>query len=600
MIENLKAAACKYAFNGAAVLPLVPREKVPMISGGVHSASSDMSDIVDRWTASPEANIGLATGKSSKGIIVIDIDVKNGTDGEKSLESWQEQNGNLPETLTAKTPSGGRHLYYRVKDCEYGNRVGLLPGVDVRANGGYVVAPPSVLPNGSYEWLSKDGKITDADDTVLQLLNWGKFEDLAPKRFEMPEVVETGQRNETLFKLACSMRDKGVTHRAILAALRETNAEFPEPLEDEEVKTIARSASKYTAKHDVTVENGMVKPKEIVTDLSMTSLTDVEVKKPEWLIDGYFPKNQIIIIGGDGGTGKTTLWTSIAASISTGKVPIFEHYICGDLYRTDPQGVIFFSSEDDVESVLKPKLLANGANMNNIKTISLTDPRFKYVKFDDPFLEGLISYHRPALTIFDPLQAFIGERVRMGDRNSMREAMAPLISLCMKYETTVLILMHANKRANAWGRNRLADSADVWDIARSVMLTGKTENGMFYVSPEKNNYAPLSKTLIFSIKDGHARYEGMTDKHDRDFVMEDQYKKSQAPARDSAKDLIVEYLKEHGEVPVSELDDFIVNAMSVSKDTLKKAKSDLKAESVTRSRAEGKKNRIWYISLRDI
>ncbi len=600
MIENLKAAACKYALNGVAVLPLVPQGKVPKIRGGVHSASFDMSDTVDRWTASPDANIGIATGKCSRGIIVIDIDVKNGTDGEKSLESWQEQNGRLPENLTAKTPSGGRHLYYRVKECEYGNRVGLLPGVDIRANGGYVVAPPSVLPNGSYEWLSKEGKVADANDIVLLLLNWGKFDDMAPKTFEMPEVVETGQRNNTLFKLACSMRDKGVNHRAILAALMETNAEFPEPLEDEEVKTIARSASKYAAKHDVTAEKGVVK--KVITDLSMTSLSEVEIKEPEWLIDGYFPKNQITIIGGDGGTGKTTLWTSIAASISTGKVPIFEHYICGDLYRDDPQNVIFFSAEDDVERVLKPKLLANGANMENIKCIDLMDERFKNLKFGNPFLEGLISYHRPRLTIFDPLQAFIGEKVRMGDRNSMREAIAPLISLCMKYETTVLILMHANKRPQVWGRNRLADSADIWDIARSVMLTGKTDNGLFYVSPEKNNYAPLSKTLLFSIEDGNAKYKALTDKHDRDFIMADHYKKTQAPARESAKNLIVDYLKEHGEVPVAELDDFMVNAMSVSKDTLKKAKSELKAENITELKAEGsakEKTRIFKLSLRD-
>ena len=396
------------------------------------------------------------------------------------------------------------------------------------------------------------------------------------------------------------MRDKGVNHRAILAALTETNAEFPEPLEEEEVKTIARSASKYAAKHDVTAEKGVVK--KVITDLSMTSLSEVEIKEPEWLIDGYFPKNQITIIGGDGGTGKTTLLTSIAASISTGKAPIFEHYISRAFYKGDPQNVIFFSAEDDVERVLKPKLLANGANMENIKCIDLMDERFKYLKFGNPFLEGLISYHRPRLTIFDPLQAFIGENVRMGDRNSMREAIAPLISLCMKYETTVLILMHANKRSQALGRNRLADSADIWDIARSVMLTGKTDNGLFYVSPEKNNYAPVVKTLLFSIEDGNAKYKALTDKHDRDFILEDHYKKSQAPARESAKNLIVDYLKEHGEVPVSELDDFMVNAMSVSNSTLKRAKSELKKEEATKTRQTGTgrgKTKKWLISLRD-
>ena len=85
---------------------------------------------------------------------------------------------------------------------------------------------------------------------------------------------------------------------------------------------------------------------------------------------------------------------------------------------------MFFSAEDSFEYTLKRRLRKNGANLANIISIDIADERFQDIKFNSIFLERLIEKHRPALCIFDPIQAFVPPDIRMGDRNAMRSCMA--------------------------------------------------------------------------------------------------------------------------------------------------------------------------------
>ena len=112
----------------------------------------------------------------------------------------------------------------------------------------------------------------------------------------------------------------------------------------------------------------------------------------------------------------------------------------------------------------------------------------------------------------------------MGQRNAMRDCLNPLIGLGEKYGTTFAIIMHTNKQAGTWGRKRMADSSDVWDIARSVLLVGETnEKGIRYISQEKSNYGKLMDTILFSIEDETAVYKSLSEKKDKDFVTEIDY-----------------------------------------------------------------------------
>lgn len=328
--------------------------------------------------------------------------------------------------------------------------------------------------------------------------------------------------------------------------------------------------------------------------LEMVSLSDITEKSPEWFIQGYIPKRQITAICGDGGSGKTSVWCAIAAAASRGKQPDFMN----DnpfLENIDERLVYYFSGEDTAEFTLKRRLRLYDADFENIKTIPISDERFLDVKFNSDFLYQLIAAGKPALCIFDPVEAFIPADLHMSDRNAMRQCLAPLVGYGEKFGTTFIIIIHSNKRSNAWGRNRIADSADFWDLSRSVLIVGQTKDkGIRYLSQEKCNYAKLSETILFSLNDEKITKHGLTTKRDREFMTEASRERS-APARDEAREFILDSLRD-GEMQIKELDE-AAKALGLSQSAMRRAKEQLKDEKAVTLRRGSGKIPTWYISL---
>lgn len=590
-------SALRYAAAGLAVFPVRFKRKEPATPNGFKSATTDPEQIKKWWGQPPgdKNNIGITAGAVSGNLVVIDIDKSDKKDGYQFFSEWLDKYGALPETAAAVTGSGGMHLLFRSEQPEK-SRIGIYPGIDIRAEGSYIVAPPSLHPNGqTYQW-EKDiaHGIAQADTNVLAFLH--PLEDLEHNTFDMPELIPEGERNRTLFAAACSMRDKDFGKESILASIRaENQKKCAPPLEDKEVQAIVRSALKYEPEHSytATAAKGKIKSvKKPIKDLSTQSLKDVKVEDVDWLIVGYIPRGQVSTLVGDGGSGKTTGWCSIVADISAGRKTFLESEIPGKWYSGDPQSVLFFSSEDSVKHVLKPRLLKHGANMDNIHFIDLRDERFEEIKFNSRFLRDLVAYHRPALVVFDPLQSFIPADIKMGQRNAMRSCLNPLIGLGEEYGTTFLIIVHTNKQDGLWGRKRMADSSDVWDISRSVLMMGETqEEGIRYLSQEKSNYGPLEQTVLFSLNGGVLEFKGYSTKKDKDFVKawsHDNKENSPAngKAKEAAKEFILEYLAD-GEKEVAEVDE-MGKAQGHSNNALRNAKSELKAGGMIKYRYEGK------------
>ena len=150
MSDNaLLSAALRYAARGWAVFPCQPRGKAPATAHGVHDATCDPAQIRRWWTRLPEANIGLACGPS--GLVVMDLD---GGDGLETWERLRLAHGFADDTLCSATSRGLHFLYAAPAGCAIGNSAGKPgPGLDVRARGGYIIAPPSVHPTGHvYAW----------------------------------------------------------------------------------------------------------------------------------------------------------------------------------------------------------------------------------------------------------------------------------------------------------------------------------------------------------------------------------------------------------------------------------------------------------------
>lgn len=153
------------------------------------------------------------------------------------------------DTLEARTGTGGAHVYFKAPSVALKNTAGTIrPGVDTRADGGFVVAPPSMHPNGQrYEWM----RYTPPAELPAWLLA------LWPGRSGPPAASSTasgpvvpildGARNATLTSLGGTMRRRGMTEAAIAAALLEENAtRCHPPLSEAEVLGIAHSIGLYT------------------------------------------------------------------------------------------------------------------------------------------------------------------------------------------------------------------------------------------------------------------------------------------------------------------------------------------------------------------
>lgn len=342
---------------------------------------------------------------------------------------------------------------------------------------------------------------------------------------------------------------------------------------EKEIKALETEEGRARA----TCDNGSARAiKEPITDFSMNTLESYEEKEPEWLLNGWIPKYQITVMCGDGGSGKTSVWCHIAGKLSCGAYTIFEREIdLAGMQNPTPQKVMFFSSEDSVEYTLKGRLVKNNVNIPNVMTIDLQDDRFLEIKFNSDLLENLIKENTPDLVIFDPLQSFIPPGIKMGQRNEMRFCLNPLIGIGEKYKTTFLIIMHTNKQSGMYGRKRMADSSDVWDIARSVIMLGETDQqGVRYISQEKCNYGPLQKTILFSLDDGALVFKGYTTKRDREFVQSNDYNARTKPASESAEEFILEYLGD-GEKEAEDLKE-AAKANGISERTLVRVRGDLK------------------------
>lgn len=240
--ERMPDAALAYAKRfGFAVFPCKPHGKEPLTKHGCKDATQDPKQIAawcKRW---PKANIGIATGKAS-GIVCLDVDAKTG--GRETLAILEDENGRLPEAPTVLTGGGGLHIYFRDPGGVRNSASAIGAGLDVRGDGGYVIAPPSIHPNGTeYRWeLSSSANDIPMPEFPAWLLKLIKTR--PDRRFHTPEKVAEGKRNETLYKLGRSLKARGISEPEIAAALDSVNQQrCVPPLGEREVREIAHSAA---------------------------------------------------------------------------------------------------------------------------------------------------------------------------------------------------------------------------------------------------------------------------------------------------------------------------------------------------------------------
>lgn len=208
---TVKDQALKYARFGWPVFPCRPGGKQPLTQHGLLEATTDCTLLTRIFTNWPTANIGVRTGAPSH-LVVLDVD---GDDGFESLRKLERKHEALPVTASVKTPRGGQHFYFLHPGGEIRNSAGQLgAGLDVRADGGYVVAPPSVGANGNaYEpderaplkalprWLHNMIADTPVQGALTARNRWGAF---------VGNGLREGERNSGLTRIVGHLLAKDV------------------------------------------------------------------------------------------------------------------------------------------------------------------------------------------------------------------------------------------------------------------------------------------------------------------------------------------------------------------------------------------------------
>jgi hypothetical protein len=365
---KLIEAAVEYAGRGLPVFPC--NGKLPRTEHGFQDASTDTEAVLAWWTRWPEANIGIPTGAAS-GLVVLDVDVQHG--GAGALAELERKHGKLPRAPEVLTGGGGKHLYFAHPGREVRNSAGKLgPGLDVRADGGYVIAPPSLHPSGRpYRWLRGEGKLELPAPPAWLLEDARRRQNGAAPPVE--ESIPEGKRRQELLSLAGTLRRRGLGADEILASLATVNEKrCRPPLTQAELEALAEDvASRYEpAKNSFPPLGRRTGGNENVSDSFVFSATPIESllenvpPEPDWKFCGYVATYALTLLAGRPKVGKSTLVFALLAQLVAGE------RFAG--IETAPAGVLLLTEErrDTLAEKARilglvsfpPLLLPNGGN----------------------------------------------------------------------------------------------------------------------------------------------------------------------------------------------------------------------------------------------
>jgi len=251
MGSTINEAIHEYIGRGWSIIPIRTGDKRPLVRWEEfqhrHPSEAEACGWFRQW---PEAGVAVVTGAIS-GLIVVDVDPGHG--GDESLEKLEREHGTLTTMVECRTGGGGRHFYFAHPGGFVRNKVGLAPGIDIRADGGYGVAPPSLHASGlRYAWVARR---TPEDTGIAPLPEWilrrtieepmRRGHSIAYWRRLVCDGVPAGERNNTIASLAGHLLRHGVDAAVVMELLLCWNrTRCRPPLADDEVAGVVTSITR--------------------------------------------------------------------------------------------------------------------------------------------------------------------------------------------------------------------------------------------------------------------------------------------------------------------------------------------------------------------
>lgn len=215
--EPMLAAALEYAERGWSVFPLAPGGKRPATANGFYDATTDPAQIRAWWQETPYANIGLPMG-AVNGLTALDEDVKDGARGRETLTALLDKYGaHLDEYAQTVTASGGRHFIAAYDELARHGVRRFGPGLDCVNDGGYLVAPPSIVGGKAYQWVVPPDALlpfpgwlrTEQDHNASEGPSAGSFNEPGWADLLIAQGVDKGERDYQAWRLICHARWTG-------------------------------------------------------------------------------------------------------------------------------------------------------------------------------------------------------------------------------------------------------------------------------------------------------------------------------------------------------------------------------------------------------
>jgi hypothetical protein len=490
-------AALEYAGHGWHVHPLRVKLKTPATYNGFDDATTD-ADTLKAWWAdthvkigqtkendpndstkritvvhytSPDLNLGIATGKKS-GLVVIDLDPDKGG----TPLALQALYGELPETLCQRTGSGGLHLLYHYPEginyikC---SQSVLAPGIDVRADGGYICAPPSLHPNGKrYEWINPETALAELPTSLLQAMLEGKKQKANKTDTGAPFLKgRPGGRSGALCHLAGIMRRTSFTFAEIKAAIQVANqTRCKPPLTDDELdKQVLNSAAKW--------ERGEIKESRRIVLKESVKLEAEEIRELRWIIKDIIPEG-ITMIAGRPKAKKSFLGLGLAIAYARGSGQFMEYFDVGSTGR-----VLYFGLEDS-ERRLQERQRMLGADAASLDNLVYGD----YLKLDVAGIENLRQVLSEAkdqgkpfkLVVIDPFLTAAPSRSGKSDpvRADYSEIDA-LKDIASEFGLDIVIINHTGKEPrgeDVLSLSNVLGTTGVTAAVDTIIILGRTKD----------------------------------------------------------------------------------------------------------------------------
>jgi len=247
----IEEAALFYCADGYSIFPTCGKVPLAGWKGGYKVNNKDVSVITKWWNINPGSNIGLVTGEINH-LFVVDLDPRNYIESQMEKIMQIQEICNDEETLMVTTPSGGTHYYFHYSlskygDIKCGSNVSGINGFDVKCNGGYVIAPPSVVKGKKY-FLHPFETIKSIPNYILDLLRLHpRIKSFKNKETGQVSLVAPGERHSFIFSEAVQVFKRTgdpVTTAKYLDILNKTK--LTEALPEKEINQIINSVSQYT------------------------------------------------------------------------------------------------------------------------------------------------------------------------------------------------------------------------------------------------------------------------------------------------------------------------------------------------------------------